>query len=86
MPDDLSNKINEVLNNKPLSPEDELADALCDMARDIALIEPDPQDWAGWVTYFLEYLEAEAKRREKQVDFENMIRSLKSHLELDTNS
>jgi hypothetical protein len=38
MPDDLSKKINEVLNNKPISPEDELADALEEMARDIALI------------------------------------------------
>ena len=51
MPDDLSKKISEVLNNKPISPEDELADALDDMARDITLIEPEPKDWAGWVTY-----------------------------------
>jgi hypothetical protein len=47
MPDDLAKKISEVLNNKPISPEDDLADALGDMARDIALIEPDPMDWAG---------------------------------------
>ena len=45
MPDDLANKKNEVLNNKPITPEDELADALKDIARDIALIEPDPVDW-----------------------------------------
>ena len=49
MPDDLAKKISEVLNNKPLSPEDELQDALEDMARDIALIEPDPVDWGWWV-------------------------------------
>ena len=54
MPDDLSKKISEVLNNKPISPEDELSDALGDMAQDIALIEPDPEDWAGWVDYLLE--------------------------------
>ena len=35
MPDDLAKKISDVLNNKPISPEDELADALEDMARDI---------------------------------------------------
>jgi hypothetical protein len=50
-----------VLNNKPISPEDELADALEDMARDIALIEPDPQDWGWWVVYLIEQLEEEAK-------------------------
>ena len=47
MPDNLSKKISEVLNKNPITPEDELADALEEMARDIALIEPDPQDWAG---------------------------------------
>jgi hypothetical protein len=50
-----------VLNNKPISPEDELADALEDMARDIALIEPNPQDWGWWVVYLIEQLEEEAK-------------------------
>ena len=44
MPDDLAKKINERLNKKTLRPEDELADALEEMARDIALIEPDPRD------------------------------------------
>ncbi len=47
----LDKKISEVLNNKPISPEDELADALGDMARDIALIEPNPRERAGgWLT------------------------------------
>ncbi|MCJ7536825.1 MAG: hypothetical protein MUO57_14950 [Anaerolineales bacterium] len=31
MPDDLSKKISEVLNNKPIPPEDELSDALLTM-------------------------------------------------------
>jgi len=39
MPDDLSKKISEMLNNKPITPEDELSDALEEMARDIALVE-----------------------------------------------
>lgn len=47
MPDDLAKKVSEALNRKSITPEDELADALDEMARDIALIEPDPKDWAG---------------------------------------
>ena len=47
MPDDLAKKVNEVLNNQPISPEDELADALDELARDIALIEPNPLDGGG---------------------------------------
>ena len=38
MPDDLSKKISEVLKNKPGLPEDELAAALDEMARDNAMI------------------------------------------------
>jgi hypothetical protein len=54
-----------VLNNKPISPEDELADALDDMARDIALIEPNPADWGWWLAYILEQMEEEAMSRGK---------------------
>ena len=42
MPDDLAKKLNEGLNKKSLRPEDELADALEEMARGIGLIEPVP--------------------------------------------
>jgi hypothetical protein len=38
--DDLVCKTNDLLNKKPITPEDELQDALDEMARDIALIEP----------------------------------------------
>jgi hypothetical protein len=49
MPDDLAKRINEGLSKKTLRPENELADALEEMARDIALIEPEPEpeDWGG---------------------------------------
>jgi hypothetical protein len=80
MPDDLSKKIIQVLKNKPLTPEDELADALDEMARDIALIEPDPKDWGWWVTYLLEQMEGEARRRVRSEDYEEMLRSLKQHI------
>ncbi len=73
MPDDLAKKISEVLNNKPISPEDELADALGDMSRDIALIEPNPVDWGEWVIYLLEQMEGEAPRRLKRGEFENLL-------------
>jgi hypothetical protein len=49
MPHDLGKKVSETLNRKRISPEDELADALEELIRGIALIEPDPQDWVGWV-------------------------------------
>ena len=51
------------------------------MARDIALIEPDPEDWGWWVTYLLERLEREAKSFGKGKDFEKMVRLLQKELE-----
>jgi hypothetical protein len=80
MPDDLSKKISEVLNNKPISPEEELQDAQDEMARDIALIEPNPDNWGGCMSYLLEQLEGEAQRRVKQADFVEMLRTLLSEL------
>jgi hypothetical protein len=38
-----------VQTRKSILPEEDFADALEEMARDIALIEPNPTDWAGWV-------------------------------------
>ena len=73
-------KLYEVLNNKPISPEDELADALGDMARDIALIESNSVDWGGWLNYLMVQLEVEVQRREKLADFEGMLESLKNRL------
>jgi hypothetical protein len=76
MPDDLANQVNKALNKKPITPEQELQDALDEMARDIALIEPNPEDWGGWMQYFLEQMEEESKRRVKHLDFERMLKSL----------
>ena len=47
MPDGLARRISELVNKKPYAPEDDLQDALDDMARDIALIEPNPVDGGG---------------------------------------
>lgn len=77
MPDDLSKKISETLNNKRITPEDELSDAVDEMARDIALIEPDPQEWGWWANYLLEQMEAEAKRRGMHRSYLAMLRTLR---------
>ena len=73
MPDDLSKKIGEVLNNTPFSPEDELAKALGEMARDIALIEPDPLDWGGWIEILMEKMEVEADERRLISNYEHSL-------------
>jgi hypothetical protein len=51
------------------------------MARDIALIEPDPEDWGGWVLYFLEQMEAEAHRRRKDSGYTIMSNILNNDLQ-----
>jgi hypothetical protein len=80
MPDDLAKRINEVVNKKPITPEDELKDALDEMARDIALIEPDLQDWGWWASYLLERMEGETRRRGKQGEFEGTIKAFRDDL------
>jgi hypothetical protein len=37
IPDDMAKRISELVNKKPYAPEDDLQDALEDMARDIAI-------------------------------------------------
>ncbi len=51
------------------------------MARDIALIEPNPQDWGGWVSYLLEQMEAEAVRRGKGTDFGSILQNMQTNLQ-----
>jgi len=75
MPDALTKKVSEALNRKSITPEQELQDALDDMARDIALIEPNPVGWGGWVIYLLEQILAEAYWRGKQGEFNEMLNS-----------
>jgi hypothetical protein len=50
------------------------------MARDIALIEPNPLDWEGWVSYLLEQMESEAQRRGIRDIYKEMPRSLKQDI------
>lgn len=78
MPDYLAKRVSNSLNKKPESPEDKLQKALEEVARDIALIEPDVKDWEWWISYLLEHLEDEAENRRKQRDYKEMLKSLKS--------
>ena len=76
MPEHMAKQVSDSVKKKTESPEDKLQKALDEVARDIALIEPDPKDWAWWVSYLLEQLENEAKRRGKQAKFEELLREL----------
>jgi hypothetical protein len=78
VPDDLAKKITEGLRKKRPTPEEELADALEEIARDIAIIEPDPSDWASWVMYLVDQLEEVARKR--RLDFEVMHQALLDEL------
>ena len=51
-PPDITKKLSEFMNQKQYAPEDDLQEAIDDMARDIATLEPNPFDWGGWVIYF----------------------------------
>ena len=53
-----------------------------DIAIDIALIEPNLLNWKGWVSYLLEQLEAEAKRRRKYTAFSSMVKSLRASFDI----
>ena len=55
--------------------------ALEDMARDIALIEPDPKDWGWYVTYLLEKMEEEANKVRNSAAYETMLHDLLDVLE-----
>ena len=86
MPDELAKRVSETLNNKRTTPEDALADALEEMARDIALIEPDPQDWGGWIELLVEKMVEEAKKRRKSAEFDQMMILPKINLQNNINS
>jgi len=82
IPDDQANKVKEALNKKSIRPEDVVQRAIEELARDIAIIEPDPLDWGGWVKYLLEQMEAEAKRKGRQDDFKQFLESLRKDLDI----
>jgi len=70
MPPKMAKRVNDSVHKKPSTLENQLQKALDEMARDIALIEPNPQDWGWWVSYPLEQMGAESLRRGKSTDCE----------------
>ncbi len=82
MPDDMAERINEVLSQRPRpTPLDELMDVLGQTANEIAQVEPEPGDWAGWITYLLEVLQTEAEKDRKDAAYESMLHDLREALE-----
>ena len=81
IPDDQADKVREALSKKSIRPEDAVQKAVEEIARDIALIEPDPVDWVGWVMLFVDQLESEATGRNKGFDFKHVINSLVDELQ-----
>ncbi|MGB5843574.1 MAG: hypothetical protein WBG94_03935 [Anaerolineales bacterium] len=69
---------------KFITPEQELQDALDEMARDIALIEPNPEDWGWYVTYLLEKMEEEANKVRNSAAYETMLHDLRDVLDAHT--
>ena len=60
--DDLAKKINTRMERKPQdNPLVDLMTSLTQAASEIADLEPDPNDWAGWITYILEALQVDSK-------------------------
>ena len=80
LPDDMANKIGKAMSRKAVMPEDAVQQALEEIARDIAIIEPDPVDWGWWVTYLLDWLEAEADKVNKTENFDSMLLELRKYL------
>lgn len=80
VPDDMASWLRKSVNKRPYAPEDELQEAIDDVARDIAILEPNPVDWGGWISYMLEQLEEDAQKRVRLGDFEKMLRTLASEL------
>lgn len=44
------------------------------MARDIALIEPDPRDWGELVVYLLDQMEREAEKKGMNISYKELLR------------
>lgn len=54
----------------------ELRDALDASAASLAQIFPEPDNWLGWLIYWLEALEKEAAELEKENDYEQILERL----------
>jgi hypothetical protein len=82
MPEDQASNLKKNLIKKSKPPEQVLDEALKEIARDIAILEPHPQDWQGWVSIFLDHLEAEACKKRETEPYQGMLKSLGSSLSI----
>ena len=73
IPDEQANKVREALSKKSIRPEDRVQEALEEIARDIAIIEPDPVDWGWWVNNLLEKLEIHAEQHRRVYNYEQVL-------------
>ena len=80
IPDDQAKKVREALSKKSIRPEDAVQKAIEELARDIAIIESDPQDWGWWVSYLLEELEGKAKKIGNIDEFKRMLEYLSEEI------
>ena len=61
---------------------DELRDTLSQAAQSLAQVKPDPGDWPGWMSYFLEALDTQANdRRAFESALVTLYDSLKTRIE-----
>jgi hypothetical protein len=82
VPAGLANRLGEIMEQKPQdNPLVDLMEALGQAAGEIADLEPDPESWAGWITYLLDALQVQAEKDSKPAAFEAMLQILKSDLE-----
>ena len=79
--DDQAEKVKEALSKKSIRPEDAVQKAVKELARDIAIIEPDPLDWGWWIFYLVGKLEEEAKGRGNLSAFDGILISLIHYLQ-----
>jgi hypothetical protein len=61
MPNDLAKQVKDALNRKSITPEQELRDALAEMARYNAMIQQNPQDRGRWEFYVLKQMAVKTK-------------------------
>jgi hypothetical protein len=81
IPDDQANKVREALSKISIKPEDAVQKALEEIARDIAIIEPDPQDWGWWIGYLLEQMELHAEKHQQIKQYEYTLEVLTEKLQ-----
>jgi len=81
LPDGMAESLGKAMEQKPKNnPLVDLMRSISRTAKEIADLEPDPNDWDGWVSYLLEELQLQASRDFKPAAFESMLETLKTSL------